>query len=172
MHLGLLVIWFVFGVLLVLILVDFQCSRSNCKQRQIGKLQEGTGKKRKLIWHAHLLWHLHAQESRIIYLAIKHILGILWHRSVSLFIFFISFFMLTTNFSILFWFRVFCTTQSRKKYTKLKLESIDVYRYTMQSNMVSFDCLLLVNSLTLSHRMWLSVWDQIQFIPKKRRWRR
>lgn len=49
MHLGLLVIWFVFGVLLVLILVDFQCSRSNCKQRQVGKLQEGTGKKRKLI---------------------------------------------------------------------------------------------------------------------------
>lgn len=40
MHLGLLMIWLVFGVLLVLVFVDFQCARSNGKQRQARQLRE------------------------------------------------------------------------------------------------------------------------------------
>lgn len=47
MHLGLLVFWLVFGVLLVLVFVDFQCARSNGKQRQARQLRGRAGKTQK-----------------------------------------------------------------------------------------------------------------------------
>lgn len=47
MHLGLLVIWLVFGVLLVLVFVDFQCARSDGKQRQARQLRERAGRNTK-----------------------------------------------------------------------------------------------------------------------------
>lgn len=47
MHLGLLMIWLVFGVLLVLVFVDFQCARSNGKQRQARQLRERAGRNTK-----------------------------------------------------------------------------------------------------------------------------
>lgn len=47
MHLGLLMIRLVFGVLLVLVFVDFQCARSNDKQRQARQLRERAGRNTK-----------------------------------------------------------------------------------------------------------------------------